>query len=115
MSTSFSDYTDELDAQAAAEAAAGDDTRLRLSAAFEAHYDDERRRLNIVPAQLAAARKARRLSQTELSVLTGIDQGAISRIERGQINASIETVSRLSESLGLHLALVDDAGQPVSI
>lgn len=115
MSTSFDDYAAEADAQAAAEAAAGDDTRVRLAAAFEAHYDDERRRVSTVAAQLAAARRARSLSQSQLSVLAGIDQGAISRIERGQINASIETVSRLSESLGLHLSLVDDAGHPVSV
>lgn len=68
-----------------------------------------------MPEQLAAARKARQLSQAQLVQISGVDQAAISRIERGQINASIETVSRLSKPLGLHVALVDDDGRVVGV
>lgn len=111
--TSFRDWSDSLDAQAAAEAEAGDDTRVRLAAAFDAHIEDERRRVLAVTEQLGVIRKAKSLSQQQVSAMTGIDQAAISRIERGQINASVDTVSRLSESLGVHLALVDDEGRVV--
>lgn len=113
--TSFKDWSDSRDAEAAAEAERGDDTRARLSAAFDAHFTDERRRTVVVAEQLAAVRKAKSLSQQQLSAMTGIDQAAISRIERGQINASVDTVSRLSESLGVHLALVDDEGRVVGV
>lgn len=112
--TSFKDWSDSREALAVAEAEAGDDTRLRLGAAFAAHFEDERRRVVAVAEQLAAIRKAKSLSQQQLSAMTGIDQAAISRIERGQINASLDTVSRISESLGVHLALVDDEGRVVS-
>lgn len=108
MSNSFDDWAAGLDAQAASEAQAGDDTRARLSTAFSDHFEDEQQRLATVPEQLVAARKTRQLSQGQLASITGIDQAAISRIERGQTNASIETVSRLSKPLGLHLALVPD-------
>jgi len=115
MSASFDDWANDVDQQAAEQAAAGDDTSSRLSAAFAAHYDDERRRILTVPEQLAAARKARHVTQAELARMAGIDQAAISRIERGQINTSVDTVSRLSKPLGLRVALVDEQGRAVSI
>lgn len=108
--TSFDDWATTLDAQAVSEAVAGDDTKQRLAAAFSAHYQDEADRSFAVPSQLVAARKACGLTQAELAKITGVDQAAISRIERGQINASLDTVSRLSKPLGLHLALVDSSG-----
>lgn len=110
--TSFDDWAANLDAQAANEAAAGDDTKQRLAAALSAHYQDEADRTFAVPSQLIAARKASGLTQAELAKITGVDQAAISRIERGQTNASLDTISRLSKPLGLHLALVDSSGNP---
>lgn len=49
---------------------------------------------------LLIARQARRLSQLELSELTGIDQGLLSKIENGLREPTEDVVSRLSEKLG---------------
>jgi predicted secreted protein len=64
MSTSFNDWADEVEARAATEAAAGDDTRSRLSAAFAAHYSDERRRLTLATKAAPSASDTSRSSGT---------------------------------------------------
>lgn len=50
-------------------------------------------------AVLAARAKAG-ISQKELSLLTGIDQSDISKIERGIANPSIKTLERIATALG---------------
>lgn len=57
-------------------------------------------------AQLAAARKARDLTQPALSQLTGVQQAEISRIERGTGNPTASTLLRLTDALGQKLTLV---------
>jgi transcriptional regulator with XRE-family HTH domain len=51
--------------------------------------DPEQHRLVSVPEQLAAAQRPAAV-EGQLSSLTGVDQGTISRLERGQINTSID-------------------------
>lgn len=50
------------------------------------------------------ARSQRGLSQSRLALRAGTDQAAVSRIERGDISPSVETVERLLAALGLRLA-----------
>ena len=50
--------------------------------------------------KIARAREEAGLTQTELSKLTGIDQGDISKLERGQGNPSFKKVSRILDGLG---------------
>lgn len=57
-------------------------------------------------AQLAAARKARDLTQPALSQLTGVQQAEISRIERGAGNPTASTLLRLTDALGQKLTLI---------
>jgi transcriptional regulator with XRE-family HTH domain len=64
---------------------------------------DERAQLG---AQLAAARKARGLTQPALSKLSGIQQAEISRIERGAGNPTAATLLRLANALGQQITLV---------
>jgi uncharacterized protein len=45
------------------------------------------------------------VSQRVLALRAGTDQAAISRIERGEVSPSIETVNRLLAALGERLAL----------
>ncbi len=55
-----------------------------------------------------SVRKARQrhgLSQRVLALRAGTDQAAISRIERGEVSPSVETVERLLAALGERLAL----------
>lgn len=54
---------------------------------------------------LKQARRRHRLSQRTLALRAGTDQAAISRIERGQVSPSIETVERLLAAMGEELEL----------
>ncbi len=53
--------------------------------------------------KLSHARKLVGMRQVELSEVTGISQGDISRIERGIANPSLLTLERLADGLGLKL------------
>lgn len=53
---------------------------------------------------IRAAREQRGLSQGRLALRAGTDQAAVSRIERGEISPSVETVERLLAGLGLRLS-----------
>jgi DNA-binding XRE family transcriptional regulator len=57
---------------------------------------------------LVAYRTAHRLSQTELAARLGMKRPAISRLELGEHNPSIETLGRLASVLGLRF-IVDVA------
>ncbi len=47
----------------------------------------------------AETRKSRKLTQKELSRISGINQADISRIENGNGNPSIRTIKRLADAL----------------
>ena len=49
------------------------------------------------------ARKKAGLTQKELSERTGIAQGDISKLERGNANPSIRTLQRLAAGMGMQL------------
>ena len=49
---------------------------------------------------LKQTRRRHGVSQRTLALRAGTDQGAISRIERGQVSPSIETVERLLAAMG---------------
>ena len=49
------------------------------------------------------------LTQIELAEKTGIDQGDISRIERGSIFPNEKTLLRLADALGAEWRLIDKA------
>lgn len=51
------------------------------------------------------ARKRHGLSQATLALRAGTDQGAVSRIERGEISPTVETVERLLAAMGERLDL----------
>ncbi|RMD69285.1 MAG: XRE family transcriptional regulator [Gammaproteobacteria bacterium] len=57
-----------------------------------------------VGKRIRALRRARRLSQRELSRLTGLAQGTISRIEQGEQIPSMDTVRRIAAALGVPVA-----------
>ena len=61
---------------------------------------------NLLVAQaVAAARAQSGLSQTQLAVLTGIDQSDLSKIERGVSNPSVLTLERIAKALGGNLQI----------
>ena len=52
---------------------------------------------------LIEARRASGMTQKELSELTGIAQGDISKLEKGNANPSLRTLIRLAEGMGMQL------------
>jgi uncharacterized protein len=60
----------------------------------------------VSPGELIKSRRRQhRLSQQALALRASTDQGAISRIERGEVSPSIETVERLLAAMGEELRL----------
>jgi len=62
--------------------------------------------------QILTARKRIGLTQVELASRSGVGQSEISRIERGESNPTVETLSRIGRSLNLSLQFVDAALAP---
>lgn len=56
----------------------------------------------IAGANIRRARKARGLTQEALAHECGLAMRHIGRIERGEVNVSVETLGKLGELLGLH-------------
>ena len=54
---------------------------------------------------LIEARRASGMTQKELSELTGIAQGDISKLEKGNANPSLKTLQRLADGMGMKLKL----------
>jgi ribosome-binding protein aMBF1 (putative translation factor) len=108
MGNRFNDYAAEVEARA-------DDVQRGILDAYTEHFDAERRRLFDVPRQLAAAREAAHMTQRQLAEACGIHQSEISRIERGQISPTLETLARLTAPLGVRLAVIDADGRPLSV
>lgn len=67
-------------------------------AAFDAHFR--------LAGEMLALRKARGLSQRQLSQKAGIQQSEISRIEAAHPNPTVSTVSALARALGAEVRLV---------
>lgn len=62
--------------------------------------------------EIIKARRERGLSQYQLGELSGVKQSAIARLERGNINPTVETIQKLLAPLGKQLAVIplDNAG-----
>jgi len=53
-------------------------------------------------------RSSKMISQLELSRLSGIDRAQISKIEKGKINVTLETIAKLSKAFGLQIITLMD-------
>lgn len=51
--------------------------------------------------QLAEKRRARRMTQADVSVITGIKRSNISRLESGGYNPTLDSIVRIADSIGL--------------
>ena len=71
---------------------------------FKKEYDALEPEFAIIQAMIDA-RKESGLTQKELSEKTGITQGDISKLERGNGNPSIRTLKRLAEAMGMRLKI----------
>jgi len=62
--------------------------------------------------QILTARRRIGLTQVELASMCGIAQSEISRIERGDGNPTVVTLSRIGRSLDLNLQFVSAPSTP---
>ena len=82
-----------------------DDYRASADEAELAKFDEHEDVFRLAN-QVLTARRDTGLTQVELASLSGIGQSEISRIERGEGNPTVETLSRVGRSLNLDLQFV---------
>lgn len=71
---------------------------------FKKEWEHIQPELNIIDT-IIEARKAKNMTQKQLSELTGIAQGDISKLEKGNANPSLRTLQRLADGLGMMLKI----------
>ena len=71
---------------------------------FKAEYEALEPEFAIIQAMIDA-RKRSGMTQKELSEATGIAQGDISKLEKGNANPSLRTLQRLAAGMGMRLRL----------
>lgn len=71
---------------------------------FKKEWDNLEVGFQIIKAMLDG-RDEQQMTQKELSEMTGISQGDISKIENGNANPSIRTLSRLASGMGKHVKI----------
>ncbi len=60
---------------------------------------------------LARIRKGRKLSQAQLAEMVGVNQGTISKIERGSESVTLEMVYKIAAALGIPAASLFPRGE----
>ncbi|MBQ4020322.1 MAG: helix-turn-helix transcriptional regulator [Erysipelotrichaceae bacterium] len=71
---------------------------------FRKEWESMEPEFQIIKAMIDA-RNEKGITQKELSSLTGITQGDISKLENGTANPSIRTLQRIAEGLGKNLVI----------
>lgn len=71
---------------------------------FKKEWNNIQPELQIIDT-LIEARKTKKITQKQLSEITGIAQGDISKLENGSGNPSIKTLQRLANGLGMMLKI----------
>lgn len=78
--------------------------RLENDAEFRKEYEALSPEYEIAK-MLIACRNSGNLTQKKLSDLTGIDQADISKIENGNANPSIKTLTRIASAMNMNLKI----------
>lgn len=78
--------------------------RLETDAEFRKEYEALASEYELAK-MLIACRNADNLTQKQLSELTGIDQADISKIENGNANPSIKTLTRIASAMNMNLKI----------
>lgn len=71
---------------------------------FRKEYESLEAEFQII-REIISARKDKNITQKELSDLTGITQGDISKIENGNANPSLKTLKKLASAFGKKLVV----------
>lgn len=72
---------------------------------FREAWEELEPEMQLVKTMLKA-REEQRLSQRDLSELTGITQADICKMEKGEANPTLQTIKRVAAGLGMQLELV---------
>ena len=100
VATKFKDFIREIEEEARAE---GPEAVAELEA-LRTHFRLGR--------QLAAARRAQRLSQKEVASRAGIDQADVSDLERGAANPTLSRLEAVATAVGMRLELTSKRASP---
>ena len=71
---------------------------------FRKEYEDIQPEMDVIRA-IVDARTAQKLTQKELSKITGINQADISKLENGTRNPTVSLLKRLAEGMGMELRI----------
>ena len=71
---------------------------------FRKEYESLEAEFQVIK-EIIEARKDKNITQKELSDLTGITQGDISKIENGNANPSLKTLKKLAAAFGKKLVI----------
>lgn len=82
--------------------------RAKLSPEAQAQHDVFAAAYDIA-VQVIELREKQGLTQGELAEVCGVDQGDISRIERGATSPTTKTLQRIADALSADVRLVDRA------
>ena len=93
MGTSFDDFIKEIEEEARTEGTEA----VEHVEALRAHFR--------IGRQLAMARRAAKLTQAQAAARAGLDQGDVSRIERGNGNPTFNTLAALAQVVGMEIDL----------
>ena len=87
--------------------------RLKDDETFRKEYTAIQPEMEIIRT-LIKARKKQNLTQADLAMRTGINQGDISRLERGNRNPSLNMLKKLADGLNmsLHIEFTPKAPTP---
>ena len=87
--------------------------RLKDDESFRKEYTAIQPEMEIIRT-LTKARKEQNLTQADLAMRTGINQGDISRLERGNRNPSLNMLKKLADGLNmsLHIEFTPKAPTP---
>lgn len=78
--------------------------RLKIDDEFRREYEALAPEYELAK-MLIACRNADNLTQKQLSELTGIDQADISKIENGNANPSIKTLTRIASAMNMNVKI----------
>ena len=87
--------------------------RLKYDESFRKEYTAIQPEMEIIRT-LIKARKEQNLTQADLAMRTGINQGDISRLERGNRNPSLNMLKKLADGLNMSLRIEFTPKAPAS-
>ena len=78
--------------------------QLKKDPEFKKEWEALQPHLNLMRAILDARREAK-VTQKQLSILSGLDQGDISKLERGLSNPTLKTLQKIADALDMDVSI----------